>query len=117
MKYEIWVKKLILIISFFFLVEIGLKSSISFKGPPAFHKNIKNGYIIIKKQNKNKNINKLDINEKLKGRYKSEGLKHAIKILKHLTSHEKKVSICLMIILRFHLRLNIDQFTEKNWKY
>ena len=33
---------------------------------------------------------------------------------KHLTNHEKKLSNCLMIILKLCLRLNIDQFMENN---
>ena len=35
-------------------------------------------------------------------------------MLKHFTNHEKKLSNCLMIILKLCLRLNIDQFMENN---
>ena len=35
-------------------------------------------------------------------------------MLKHFTNHEKKLSNCLMIILKLCLRLNIDQFIENN---
>ena len=32
-------------------------------------------------------------------------------------NHEKKLSNCLMIILKLYLWLNIDQFMEKDAKY
>ena len=54
----------------------------------------------------------LDLNEILKGRYKSEEQKSAIKILRHFANHEKKLSNCLMIILRLRLKLNSKQYME-----
>ena len=32
-------------------------------------------------------------------------------------NHEKKLSNCLMIILKFALKFSIDQFIEKDLKY
>ena len=52
---------------------------------------------------------KLDLNEIVKGKYKSEEQKSAI--LKFFRNHWKKLSICLMIILQLHLELK-----SKTWK-
>ena len=40
-----------------------------------------------------------------------------IKILKHSMNHEKKLSNCSMIILKFYLKFNIKQNIEKGSKY
>ena len=53
------------------------------------------------------------MNEIVKRRHKPEEEKSAIKILKHLINPVKKLLKYLMIILKLHLRLNIDQFIEK----
>ena len=52
-----------------------------------------------------------------KGIFKSEDHKSALKILKHFTNHEKKLSICLMIILQLYLKKNKKWNMEKDWKY
>ena len=44
-------------------------------------------------------------------------VKRCNKKLKLFTNHQKKKSNCLMIVLKFHLWLCIDQFMEKDSKY
>ena len=51
------------------------------------------------------------------GNKKSEDQKNAIKLLKHFTNHEKKLSNCLVIILELHLKLNTKQNMEKVSKH
>ena len=73
------------------------------------------GYITLEKTGENQKEFKSDLNEILKGRYKSErAKKRNKKILNHFTNHEKKLSNCLMIILGLHLKLNTKQYMEKN---
>ena len=99
----------------YFKGESGPKVFIGFKGPLVFYKNKKDGYITLEKSEEKQKEFKSGRNEILKGGYKSENHKGAIKkMLKHFTNHEKKLSNCLMIILRLQLRLNIDQFMEKD---
>ena len=59
------------------------------------------------------NIFKSSLREISKERFKSEDQKSALKILKHFTSHGKKLSNCLMIILQLYMKLNIKQNMEK----
>ena len=93
------------ILIYYFMIEIG----------PKLVKNIKCGYITIEKEEENKK-SKSDLNDIVKGKweYKSEEPKSAIKFF---TNHQKKLSNCLMIILKLHLRLNIDKFIENDLKY
>ena len=37
--------------------------------------------------------------------------------LPHFTNHDKKLSNCLTVILKFYLKLNIKQNMEKESKY
>ena len=38
-------------------------------------------------------------------------------ISRQFKNHEKKLPNCLMIILKLHQRINIDQYMERKWKY
>ena len=74
----------------------------------------------MKHQKKQKKIKKniSDINEIVKGGRKSEEKTSAIKkILKHFTNNQKKLSNCLMNILKLYLKLNIKQNMGKVSKY
>ena len=74
----------------------------------------------MKHQKKQKKIKKniSDINEIVKGGRKSEEETSAIKkILKHFTNNQKKLSNCLMNILKLYLKLNIKQNMGKVSKY
>ena len=51
-----------------------------------------------------------------KGGINQKSKKKLQKILKHFTNHEKKLSNCLMIILKLYLDLNIKQNMEKDSK-
>ena len=70
-----------------------------------------------KKRKKIKKKNESDINEIAKERNTLVKQKSAIKKLKHFTNHEKKFSNCLIIILKFYLKLNTKQNVEKDSKY
>ena len=76
-----------------------------------FLKNIKDGYVELEKGKRS------DPNEKLKGRHKSQDQKCSIKDIKMLYESREKLSMCLMIILQWYLRLNTNQFMEKDLKY
>ena len=89
------------------------KFFIGFKGLLGFYKKIKDGYTTLEKAEENEK-NKSTINEILHGRDKSEEQNVAKKILKHFTNHEKKLSNCLMIILKLYLKLNRKQNMEKD---
>ena len=52
--------------------ESAPKSVIGFKGPPGFRKNIKESYITLEKAKEKQKVFKSDLNEKLKGKYKSK---------------------------------------------
>ena len=94
-----------------------IKKKIGFKGPSCFYKNIKDGCTTLAKVEKDPPKTKFDINEILKGRYKSKDQQSAKKISKPFTNHKEWLCTYLTIILNLHLRLNIDQFMEKDWKY
>ena len=56
---------------------------------------------------------KSDINKIVKRKHKSEEQKSAIEILKHFKNHEKKLSNCLMIILKLYLKLNSKKMLQR----
>ena len=57
----------------------------------------------------------IDINETMKIRYQSQEQKITIKSIEKLyESRKKELSNCLMIILKLLLRLNIDQFMDRD---
>ena len=97
--------------------KIAPKNFVVFKGPLNFYKNFDDGNITLGKTEEKLKEFKSDINEIIKGSKKSEEQKNVIKILKHLTNYEKKLSNCLTIILELHLKLNTKQNMEKVSKY
>ena len=72
---------------YYFKRETDPKKIISFEGRLAFFKNIKDRYTTLNKAEEKK----IDINEILKGRYKSESHKSAIKNIKKLYGSREKV--------------------------
>ena len=62
----------------------GPKVFIELKGLLGFYKNIKKGYITIEKAEEKQKEFKSDLNEILKGKYKSENQKSVIKNIKTL---------------------------------
>ena len=96
-----------------------LKTFIGFKGPlcSLIHQNIKEGYITLEKAKEEQKTFKLERNKIVIGSEKPEDQKNAIKILKHFTNHDKKLSNYLIIILELYLNLNTKQNMEKDWKY
>ena len=72
----------------------------------------------IQHQEKQKKIKKIksNINEIVKGRDKFEEPKSAMKNFKHFTNDDKKLSICLTIILKLYMKLNTKQNMENESK-
>ena len=93
------------------------KKFLGFKGPLGFNQIVKEGYITLEKAEEKQKEFKSKINKMVKGSKNSENQKNAKKILKNFANHEKKLSICLMIILEFYLKLNTKQNMEKISKY
>ena len=94
------------------------KIFIGFKDPLGFYKNIKEVYITEEKKTKEKQREfKSDLNEILKGRYKSENQNIVIKNIKTLYESRENLSNCLMIFLELYLKLNTKQNLERGSKY
>ena len=69
--------------------ENGPQNFISFKGPLAFYRNIKDGYKTLEKAEDNRKKIKSDINEVVKGRNISEEQTRAIKNIKKYLKEDK----------------------------
>ena len=78
---------------------------------------IKSDEMKLEEIKKLRNIFKSNLNEISIGRFKLKEEKGAVESIKLLTSHEKLLLNYLMIILQLHLKLNIKQNMEKDWKY
>ena len=74
----------------YFKGESGSRDFINFKGRLALFGNIKNGCITLEKAEENQKNFKSDINEIVKGKYKSENPKSAIKNIKALYESQEK---------------------------
>ena len=78
---------------------------------------IKSDEMKLEEIKKLQNIFKSNLNEISIGRFKLKEEKGSVESIKLLTSHEKLLLNYLMIILQLHLKLNIKQNMEKDWKY
>ena len=93
-----------------------LKTFVGFKGPlcSLVHQNIEEGYITLEKAEEEQKTFKSERNKIVIGSEKPEDQKSTLKISKHFTNHEKKLSNCLVIILELYLNLNTKQNMEKD---
>ena len=79
---------------------------------------IKKGRISLQKEEKIQEVSRLELNEILKGNpnYKSEDQISTIKNIKKLYNERLLINF-ITIILEWYLRLNTNQFMEKESKY
>ena len=82
-----------------------------------FLKKTQSGQIKLEEAKKQQNVFKSNLNETLRGRFKSEDQKMVLKILNCFTKNEKVSLNYLIINLQLYLRLNTKEKIEKDSKY
>ena len=82
-----------------------------------FLKKTQSGQIKLEEAKKQQNVFKSNLNETLRGRFKSEDQKMVLKILNCFTKNEKVSLNYLIINLQLYLRLNTKKKIEKDSKY
>ena len=82
-----------------------------------FLKKTQSGEIKLEEAKKQQNVFKSNLNETLRGRFKSEDQKMVLKILNCFTKNEKVSLNYLIINLQLYLRLNTKEKIEKDSKY
>ena len=71
---------------------------------------------MLEEPKKQQNVFKSKLNEILRGKYKTEEQKSALKMLNVFKKHERLLLNYLIIILQLCLRLNTKQFMEKKFQ-
>ena len=89
------------------------KKPIGFACPLESLRKIRKGNITLEDPKRSQRKFKSDLNTKGSGAHISEEQKIAIKKFKCFTKLGKKILTYLMIILQWYLKLNINQFMEK----